>query len=111
MQIERSPFLKLDRQQVIGYFKAAGTKDPDVLHTQKKHLVSLGKFPKYVGIWAITVGSLMTLLILTAIIGIPMIGLGIWLWSRGNKNLKAIELGFEEFTGTAQETSPTAAIA
>jgi hypothetical protein len=38
MQIERSPFLKLDRQTVIGYLKATQSKDPDVLHTQKAHL-------------------------------------------------------------------------
>jgi hypothetical protein len=101
MQIERSPFLKLDRQSVIGYLKATQSKDPDVLHTQKAHLVSVAKFPKYVGVYLIVLGALMTVLIITAIIGIPLIGLGWWMRRRGVQNLEVVEAAYAEYAGVA----------
>jgi hypothetical protein len=105
MTIERSPMLKLDKQQVIGYLKAAGSKDPDVLHTQKAHLVSLAKFPKLAGTYVMVVGGLCTILILLAFIGIPLLGFGWWMRSRGVKNLKAVEAGWAEYVGTARATA------
>jgi hypothetical protein len=101
MQIERSPFLKLDRQTVVGYFKSAGTRDPDVLHSQKSTLVTLGRFPKYAGIYVMVLGALLTVTILMSFLGIPALFLGWWMWRRGKRNLEAIEEGFAEFTGAA----------
>ncbi|HXV74841.1 MAG TPA: hypothetical protein VD788_00865 [Candidatus Polarisedimenticolaceae bacterium] len=97
MQIERSPFLSLDRSQVIGYFKAAGSRDPDVLHTHKASLISLAKFPKLAGTYLMVVGGLCTLLILLAPIGLPLLGLGWWTRRRGVRNLETVESGFTEF--------------
>ena len=97
MQIERSPFLKLDRQQVLGYYKAAGTRDHDVLHGHHAHLMSLGRFPKASGIYVMVIGALMTITILGAFIGIPMLVLGWWMWRRGAGNLRTIESGYAEF--------------
>ncbi len=99
MQIERSPFLKLDKPTVIGYFKAAGSRDPDVLHSHKASLVSLAKFPKLVGVYLMVMGVGLTLLILTAIIGIPLLGLGWWVRRRGVQNLELVEQGYAEFVG------------
>src|SRR5262245_35281751 len=105
MQIERSPFLKLDTSQVVGYLKSAGSKDPDILHTQKKSLMSLAKFPKYVGTYLMVVGALCTALILLAVIGIPLIFLGWWMRRRGVKNVETVEIGWSEFMGTARATA------
>jgi len=105
MQIERSPFLKLDKSQVIGYLKSAGTKDPDILHTQKASLVSLAKFPKYVGTYIMVMGALCTVLILLAFIGIPLLFLGWWMRRRGVKNAEIVEIGWAEYVGTAQVTA------
>lgn len=102
MQIERSPLLKLDKSQVIGYLKSAGSKDPDVLHTQKVHLLSLAKFPKLVGVYLMVVGALCTALILLAFIGIPLIIFGWWMRRRGVKNLEVVELGWTEYVGVAR---------
>ena len=44
-------------------------------------------------------GALMTVLILTAFIGIPMIGLGWWLRGRGNRNIKCVEETYDEYIG------------
>ena len=100
-QIERSPFLKLDKSQVIGYLKATGSRDPDVIHTQKTNLMSLAKFPKHVGVYLMVVGGLCTVLILLAFIGIPLIFLGWWMRRRGVKNVEMVENGYAEFMGTA----------
>ncbi len=102
MQIERSPLLKLDKSQVIGYLKSAGSKDPDVLHTQKTHLLSLAKFPKLVGVYLMVVGALCTALILLAFIGIPLIIFGWWMRRRGVQNLEVVELGWTEYMGAAR---------
>ena len=101
MQIDRSPFLRLERQHVLGYFKDAGSRDPDVLHTHKANLVSLGRFPKLAGIYVMVLGALLTITILGAFLGIPCLLLGGWMWRRGVQNLKTIESGFSDFIGTA----------
>jgi hypothetical protein len=104
MQIERSPFLKLDRETVIGQLKAAGSHDPDVLHSQRSSLVSLGKFPKLAGIYVMVMGGLLTITILGAFIGLPLLVLGWWMWRRGVRNLRVIDEAFAEFTGQTAET-------
>lgn len=103
MQIERSPFLKLDHQTVLGYFKAAGTHDPDVLHSHRTALVSLGKFPKLAGIYVMVMGAVSTITILLAVIGIPLLVLGWWMYRRGVHNLETIEAAYAEFLGAAPQ--------
>lgn len=109
MQIDRSPFLKLDRATAIGYLKSAGSKDPDVLHGQKAQLLSLARFPKYVGVYVMVMGGLTTILILTAFIGIPLLGLGWWMRGRGKKNIEVVEAAWAEFqaeSGAAPALAP-----
>lgn len=101
MQIERSPMLRLDKPMVVGYLKSAGSRDPDILHTQKANLLSLAKFPKFVGTYLMVVGGLCTVLILLAFIGIPLIFFGWWMRKRGVNNIKAVEAGWSEFAGAA----------
>lgn len=100
MQIEKSPFLSLDKSTVIGFLKSTGSRDKDVLYTQKRNLESAAKFPKIVGIYLMVVGALCTMLILLAFIGIPLIGLGWWLRRRGIRNLAAVEEGYLEYAGS-----------
>ncbi len=101
MQIDRSPFLKLEKPMVVGYLKSAGSRDPDVLHTQKAHLTSLAKFPKHVGVYFMILGALCTVLILLAPIGIPLLFLGWWTRRRGVRNLEAVDAGWREFMQAA----------
>jgi hypothetical protein len=108
--IERSPLLKLDKSQVIGllkldksqvigYLKATGSRDPDVLHVEKSRILVAAKFPKHVGLYLMIVGALCTVMILLAPIGIPLLGIGWWLRSRGKQNVNVVEAGFAEFVG------------
>ena len=99
--VEKSPFLKVDRQMVLGVLKSTGSRDPDVHHTQKTALMSAARFPKMAGLYLMVLGGLLTVLILTAIIGIPMIVLGWWLRGRAVRNVKVVEETYNEYVGMA----------
>jgi hypothetical protein len=101
MQIEKSPFLKLDKTTVIGFLKSTGSRDQDVLYTQKRNLESAARFPKLAGVYLMVLGGLMTIMILTAFIGIPVFILGWWMRKRGIRNLQAVEEGYTEYAGAA----------
>ena len=101
MEIEKSPLLRLDRQSAMGFLKSAGTRDPDVLHTQRMKLVSAAKFPKLAGTYVMVVGGLCTVLILLAPIGIPLLLFGWWMRRRGVRNLEAVEEAWAEYAGAA----------
>jgi hypothetical protein len=100
--IQKSPFLKLDRSMVIGYLKSTGSRDPDVLHTQKSEILSAAKFPKMAGVYLMVLGGLMTMLILTAFIGIPLLILGWWMRRRGVSNVQVVDAAYAEYLGQAQ---------
>jgi len=99
MALERSPFLKLDKQMVIGELKTVGSRDPDVLHNKKTQILTLAKFPKHVGVYIMVMGAGCTALILLAFIGIPMLILGWWMRRRGVQNVVVVEEAWNEFTG------------
>lgn len=101
MALERSPFLKLDKQMVLGELKSAGTRDPDVLHNRKQQILSIAAFPKHAGLYMMIVGGLCTALILLAFIGIPLLILGWWLRKRGAQNLVVVEQAWNEFMGSS----------
>lgn len=101
MALERSPFLKLDKQMVIGELKTAGTRDPDVLYNKKKEILAIAGFPKNAGVYLMVIGALCTVLILLAFIGIPLLILGWWTRKRGIQNLAVVEVGWNEFMGIA----------
>lgn len=61
--------------------------------------MSAAKFPRMVGIYLMVLGALMTVMILTAFIGIPMLGVGWWLRGRGNQNVKVLEEAYNEYVG------------
>jgi hypothetical protein len=100
--VQKSPFLKLDRQTVIGYLKSTGSHDPDVLHAQKAELVSAAKFPKLAGIYIMVMGGLLTITIIGAFLGIPLLGLGWWMRSRGVANLQAVDAAYAEYAGSVR---------
>ena len=97
MQIEKSPFLKLDKPTVLGFLKAAESRDPDILHGRQAQLLSVAKFPKLVGVYRMVMGGLLTILIIPAFIGIPLLILGWWVRSRGVKNLELVDAAYAEF--------------
>lgn len=101
MALERSPFLKLDKQMVIGELKSVGSRDPDVLHNKKTQIMTIAKFPKHAGVYVMVMGGLCTALIIMAFIGIPLLILGWWMRRRGIANVAAVEEGWNDFMGLA----------
>jgi hypothetical protein len=93
----RNPFTKLDKQSVIGALKATGTRDRDVLHSQKNELLSLPKQLKLLGLICMGGGLIFTITVILAIAGIPIAIFGWWCWSFGKKNIMAIETGYTEY--------------
>jgi hypothetical protein len=101
MRIERSPFLELDKPTVLGFLNASGSRDPDVLYGRQAQLVSLARFPKLVGVVLMVVGALLTVLVLPALVGVPLVILGWWTRSRGVRNLKLVDATYAEFVRTS----------
>ena len=91
-------FSLVTSQQVIGALKATGSTDPDVLAAAKDELASTYKPLKWFGIWGIVTGTLATLLIITAIIGVPVLLFGIWALRRSKKNMRVLDAAFAEYT-------------
>jgi hypothetical protein len=74
-----------------------GSIDADALAAAKEGLLQPMKFLKFMGIWAYVTGGLATLMILTAIIGIPLLFFGWWVRRRANRNIETIETAFAEY--------------
>jgi len=96
----QNPFTKIDKQSVIGTLKATGTRDPDILHAQKARLLAPAKNLKLLAIICIVSGALFTITVILAIVGIPFVIFGLWLWRFSGKNIEAIESGFAEYVGS-----------
>ncbi len=96
-----SQFTKLDKQSVIGALKATGTRDADVLHSQKNELLSPPKQLKLLGLICMVIGALFTLTVILAIAGIPFVIFGWWCWRFGKQNIAAIETGYTEYLASA----------
>ena len=78
-------FLFSDKQAVTGAFKATGSKDPDVLYTTKQAMIGPTKFIITLS-WVMTAAAvLLSLTIIGAFVGIPMI-LACWYIRRKCKN-------------------------
>jgi ABC-type Fe3+ transport system permease subunit len=90
-------FSLVHREQVIGALKATGSRDPDVLFAAKQALLEPVKPLKFIGIWAYVMGVILCILILTAILGIPLIFFGWWVRKRATQNINTIESAYTEY--------------
>ncbi len=93
-------FGKMNRQNVTGFFKAAGTRDPDILYMKKQVLIRPNK-NMMIGAWGfIVLGAVCAFTVILAIIGIPLILLGVWLIYFCKKNIKVVDAVYSEFVPT-----------
>ena len=90
------PLTKLEKQEVIGMLKASGSRDKDVIATQKGQLLTLAKMPKWIGTVFMVGGGLASLTVILAVIGIPMVIFGWWIRRRGVSSVEAVEAGYAE---------------
>ncbi len=95
-----NPFGKVDKQSVIGSLKATGSRDPDVLHAAKASLMSPLKIPRIAAFVVGFSGIFLTITLIGAFIGIPMLFVAWWFWRRGGKNIAAVEEGYAEYLRT-----------
>ena len=100
-------FNLLTREQVMGYLKSTGSKDPDVLLAAKEEFASNYRPIKWMGIWGMVCGVLMSLLIVLAPLGIPLFFLGVWWFRRAKKNAITIEGTYAEYVGTLTGKGPS----
>ena len=91
-------FRKMDKQSVTGFFKAAGTRDPDILLMKKQTLIAPNRNMKIAGIGLTVLGVLMTLTIIMAILGIPLVLFGAWMWWFTTRNISVVEAVYSEYT-------------
>jgi hypothetical protein len=92
-----NPFTSIDRQTVLGTFKASGARDPDVLHAQKETLIAPYKNLKRLAMICIGVGALFTITIFMSWFGIPLLLFAWWLWRFQAKNTAAVEEGYADY--------------
>lgn len=94
-------FRKMDKQSVIGFLKAAGTHDPDVLGLHKQKLISPNKSLKLMGYVLMGFGGVLTITVVLAFFGIPLVILGLWLWWFTKKNIAVVEEAYSEYLASA----------
>jgi hypothetical protein len=101
-QTEHSgPFTRVDKQSVIGTLKATGSHDPDILYAQKQQLATSSRSLHKASFIIMGCGGLLTVIVITAFIGIPALLLGAWIWHFSKKNLATIEAAYSEYLASA----------
>ena len=87
----------LDKQTVTGALKASGSKDPDVLYATKKKLIDQVRGMHMYSWVPMIAGVLLSLTIIGAFIGIPVLILGIWMRMKTSKSLRLAEEAYQEY--------------
>jgi len=88
------------KPQFIGALKAANSTDPDVLLHVKEDLLDQYRPLKIMSWVPIICGALISLTIIGAIIGIPLIILGIFLRRMCKRNMATVESAYDEHLAT-----------
>lgn len=97
-----NPFTKLDKQSVIGALKACSSRDPDVLFAHKQQLLTPAKHLKLLGYICLAGGAFLTITVILAIAGVPLMMFGWWVQRFGKQNIGTVENGYAEFLTAAR---------
>ncbi|NWF83997.1 MAG: hypothetical protein HXY18_09240 [Bryobacteraceae bacterium] len=103
------PIPKLDRQQVLGALKSTGSSDPDVLYARKEELLAESHRMKLLGIAPIIVGGAMTLTVIGAVVGIPVVIFGVVMRRRIKNNIRIAGEVYAEYVGHLSVPGPARA--
>lgn len=102
------PVSKLNRQQVIGALRATNSQDEDVLYAKKEELLAESRRMKLLGILPFIVGGAMSLTIVGALIGIPVILFGWYVRRTIKQNIQVVDSAYAEYRQSLKSTpSPT----
>jgi hypothetical protein len=95
---------KLTHQQVIGTLRATNSTDTDVLFAKKEELLSETKRLKLLGVVPIIVGAILTLTIIGAIVGVPMLLVGFSVRKAYNHNIALTDAALSEYLQSVQSS-------
>jgi len=98
-------------EAVLGALKATGSTDRDVLYAAKEEFAARYRPLRWFGIWGLVSGALMTALVLTAFLGIPLMILGWWWLRRARRNLATIEATYATYSGEVAAALAPAGVA
>jgi len=85
------------RPQIIGALKAANSTDADVLLHVKEDLLDQYRPLKMMSMVPILCGGLISLTVIGAIVGIPLIVLGFFLRRKCKRNMATVESAYDEY--------------
>ncbi len=98
----------MTRQEVIGSLRATGSTDPIVLAAAKDEMLGAVKRLRVVALLSIALGAMASLALgaadslpaIAAVAGMPLLLAGAWALWRAERNVRAVEAGFAEHTGS-----------
>lgn len=96
---------KLTHQQVIGSLRATGSTDKDVLFARKEDLLQETHRLKLLTIVPIVLGTILSISIVGAIIGVPMIFFGLSVKKSYQHNLKVSEEAYQQYLASLRSGS------
>ena len=92
-----SPFALLDKDSVLGWLRALGSHDPDVLERERTELLAPARVSWWTGVVLMIGGSWVCFSSLGIPAGIPVITAAAWLLQRGKRSERAVRDGFAEY--------------
>jgi Family of unknown function (DUF5362) len=93
---------KLTHQQIIGTLRATGSTDPDILFAKKEELLSETKRLRLLGVVPLIVGTILTISLIGAIVGIPMLLVGFSVRSAYKHNIALTDSALAEYLQVVQ---------
>ena len=83
---------------VTGYLKQAHSSDPDIMASRKQELVQKQQPMKLGSLVFIVIGAILTISLIGAIAGLPMLIAASWVQWKARNNLKTIEAAYQAMT-------------
>jgi Family of unknown function (DUF5362) len=88
---------KLTHQQVIGTLRATNSTDPDILFAKKEELLSETKRLRLLGVVPLIVGTVLTISLIGAIVGVPMLLVGFSVRKAYKHNIAVTDAALAEY--------------
>jgi hypothetical protein len=85
------------KQGVIGALRATGSTDQVVLFAAKEDLLDGYRSARTLSWIPLIAGALLTVTLVGAVLGIPLLLLAWWLRRTGQRNLATVEAGYAEY--------------
>jgi len=90
------PFMRVDKETVVGMLRAIGSRDPDVLRARTKDLTRTLLLQEGAGMALVGLGGIAAFTRPGPLIGVLVVLAGWWFWRLGARNMAAVEAGYIE---------------